>query len=407
MQARGASNTFFNQKIRLFAMKIVIDAVFFQLNEWSGIARYWMNIFDDFDSYCAQNNNLDIFILVRGSSLSLRNKEFKHIKIIPIQYFDPICAFSDYEELGEICKNIQADYFISTYYTLAFDICNIGCCYDFIAETMGWMDSHIWKLKKIYMNSISNCICISESTRKFANFFYPKSTIGGSTILYPSFGDIECSKVSNRDGVSLRNKYQLRFPYISVVGHRGDYKNFSILTSHLESISSPLIPINAGIVLTSGEELDSKTIDLYNKFFRYGIMRISIGSTEMPVFLHNSEILFYPSLHEGFGYPVAEALVQKCGVITTNATSISEITCLAQQNEFIQISGYSGLEALNAIIKAVNSKVQVSDKTSIKIQNTFRFETSCKIMNHIHSITSQKLTNAHFKEVLEIDGILI
>ena len=87
-------------------MKIAIDAVFFQLNEWSGIARYWMNIFNDLDAYCSEHTDLEVFIFVRGNSLSLRNKSFKHLKMIPIHLFDPVCALSDYEELGEICKNI-------------------------------------------------------------------------------------------------------------------------------------------------------------------------------------------------------------------------------------------------------------------------------------------------------------
>lgn len=388
-------------------MRIAIDAIFFQLNEWSGIARYWMNIFNDLDDFCDNRPDLNVYIFVRGESLSLRNKDFKNIKIIPIQFFDPISALSDYEELGEICKSIEADYFISTYYTLALDACNVGCCYDFIAESMGWMNNHIWKLKQIYMHSIENCICISESTRKYANLFYSNSTRMGSKILYPSFGNVECMQVDRLDIITLRNKYGLKYPYISVVGHRGDYKNFDILSSHLKSIKPPLIPVNAGIVVTSGEPLTEEISQLYNSFFRYGIKRILIQSSEMPVFLHDSEVLFYPSLHEGFGYPIAEALVQQCAVITTNSTSISEIICHAKENEFIRISGYSGREALEAIIKAINSKIKVSEETASKIKHAFMYDTSINLLDHINSIKGKRLSKNYFRESLEIDGLLM
>ena len=389
-------------------MKIVIDCVFFQINEWSGITRYWMNIIEDLDNICSSTENLDVYLLVRGKSKSLRTHDFKAINVLPIAYFDPICAFSDYEELGNLCKSLRADFFISTYYTLAFDVANIGISYDYIAESMNWMDNHIWKLKEIYMRSLTNIICISESTKSFASLFYQNLNNKDCDVLYPSLSETECSVVQETNIKELRAKYNLHFPYIAVVGHRGHYKNFGLLTDYLETRHKNQLPLNAGIVVTSGEELSIREEKLYSASFVNGIKRISLSNTEMPVFLSAAETLFYPSLLEGFGYPVVESLIQGTPVITTGSTSISEIIKHTSGDEALIITGYDPKEAFMTLAKSLNQKQEVSEKTVQILKEKFKRNTGNELLeilskeNHINTIVYAD----KFSQCLSLDGII-
>jgi len=350
---------------------IVIDGIFFQLNEWSGIARFWRTLLNDLDRKLEDVESLRIFVLARGSSTTLRGDQFQHIQILPVAYFDPLCALSDYKELSYICRALEADVFISSYYTLAYGVANIGIAYDFIPEAMGWMNNHIWKLKEIYMRSLRHCLSISRSTAYCAELYYPNLTSDNKDIFYPPITKGETRTIAKAEINQLRQSHGLNYPYVAVVGHRYDYKNVNLLMRALETRPSYSSKISLGVVATSGEALTDQEMELFQQHFQFGIRRVELDSTDMPTFLNAAEVLFYPSLLEGFGYPIAEALAQQCPVITTGATSISEILEYAESEDYKLISGHDEKEALLAIIDITNKRQRASATTAARISQAF------------------------------------
>lgn len=350
---------------------IVIDGIFFQLNEWSGIAKYWRTLLREIDQFSPGQDEYRIFLLARGASQSIRNEAYKNIHVLPVAYFDPVCALSDFQELGVICESLGADAFISSYYTLAYGTPNVGMAYDFIPEAMGWMDHHIWKLKEIYMRSLSHCLSISKATSAAASIYYPNLISDNNNIFYPSMAADECLVHGQQAIRSLRIKHNLNYPYAAVIGHRKEYKNVDLLTKALHQRRSDCKPIAMGIVATAGEQLDPAEVELYQRHFQFGLSRLELSKEEMPVFLHAAEALFYPSLLEGFGYPVAEALAQRCPVITTGATSISEILAHSEPGDYQLISGYNPTEALDSLIRLLHRNQRASSRTASSIKTAF------------------------------------
>ena len=51
-----------------------------------------------------------------------------------------------------------------------------------------------------------------------------------------------------------------------------------------------------------------------------------VSASHVPEFYRGAELLVFPSFHEGFGLPVAEAQASACPVVATNAFSIPEVS---------------------------------------------------------------------------------
>ncbi len=387
---------------------IVIDGIFFQLNEWSGIAKYWRTLLSDLDDLATKDRNIRIFLLVRGRSDTLRNTAYNNIHILPIAYFDPVCALSDFRELGQLCRTLGATAFISSYYTLAYGVPNIGMAYDFIPEAMGWMDNHVWKVKEIYMRSLECCFSISKATASAASLYYPNLYSSEADIFYPPMSAAECQPVASESVRELRLRYKLNYPFAAIVGHRGDYKNVELLSAALRNRPAGSRRLALGLVATAGEPLCDDDLQLFAQHFQFGLRRLQLNQDEMPVFLSAAELLFYPSLLEGFGYPVAEALVQGCPVITTGATSIGEILAHAEPDDYQLITGHDRDEALRAIISLLHSRRRVADGTRDRIRNTFCKQEADRFLQRLLSLAAETAPprQPHLEACLSLDGLL-
>ncbi|MBU1356994.1 MAG: glycosyltransferase family 4 protein [Candidatus Edwardsbacteria bacterium] len=55
------------------------------------------------------------------------------------------------------------------------------------------------------------------------------------------------------------------------------------------------------------------------------LVRDNIPGDDLPLYYAASDILAFPSLYEGFGLPVLEAMASGCPVITSNTTSLPEV----------------------------------------------------------------------------------
>ena len=353
---------------------IVIDGIFFQMNEWSGIAKYWKLLLKQLDEYLnsgSADQKTKLYLLARGDSKWLRNHPFQQIKVIPYQYYDPIAALSDYIETGSLCKQLDAKCFISTYYTLAYGVANIGFAYDFIAENLGKIDSYGWKLKELYMKSIRECFSISESTSKDASIFYPNINSRKEMIIYPPLAEEEFGKVPKHQISKMRKQLNINYPYAIVSGHRGGYKNIKLLSEAIKRRPFGSEQICLGIVMTSGEPIEDDEASLYSEHFSHGVKRVEVNNELMRSIFGGAEMLFYPSLLEGFGYPVAEALAAQCPVITTGSTSIPEIIQHAKADEYELISGYDPAEALLSLIRILHKRPKVSSETVSNLKEAF------------------------------------
>lgn len=156
------------------------------------------------------------------------------------------------------------------------------------------------------------------------------------------------------DNQKIKEKYNLPGKFILFLGTVELRKNITGLIKAFEMAQKSL-PANYSLVIAGTKGWDykkiyecacSSSIKEKIKFIGY------VEPNEKPALYSLSHLFVYPSFYEGFGFPVIEAMACGTPVITSNRSSLPEITenaaCLINPNNTASIS--------QGIIKVLNDK---------------------------------------------------
>lgn len=147
-------------------------------------------------------------------------------------------------------------------------------------------------------------------------FTYEKNNI---YVIYPGINE----KISKNEGLgNVLSKYHLNKPFIFTVGKIEPRKNLKrLLIAYNKLIKNQVLP-DLVIAGQKGWEKESELLPLITDRVHF---LGHISDTEL-VSLYQSCLFFiYPSLWEGFGYPVVEAMQYGAPVATSNSSSLAEI----------------------------------------------------------------------------------
>lgn len=198
-------------------------------------------------------------------------------------------------------------------------------------------------LKRIYYKFVLKRACIKSAKILTVSEFSKQRIVKWS-------GIPEAKVIVVGNGVSQEfnaevNKFNPGFPYIFVVGNRKAHKNEARI---LEAFSLSVHPEGVKLIF-SGNASDELLI-LIEKYELTGkvIFLGNIPSDELASCYRGAEMLLFPSLYEGFGLPVIEAMACGTPVITSNTTSLEEIAgdaaCLVNPENIFEIK--SAIEKL-------------------------------------------------------------
>jgi glycosyltransferase involved in cell wall biosynthesis len=186
-----------------------------------------------------------------------------------------------------------------------------------------------WVLRMSLPHSVRKAkkvITISEfSKREIIEFYHPPSEKVAVTYLASSEN---FRPAGNERKKEILKKYGIKSPYILSVSNLQPRKNLERLIKSFVSIlkSDKGFPCDLVIV---GQKLW-----LYNKIFneirrsKYSeriILTDYVPENDLPYLYSFAEVLVYPSIYEGFGLPVLEAMACGCPVITSNLSSLPEV----------------------------------------------------------------------------------
>lgn len=152
----------------------------------------------------------------------------------------------------------------------------------------------------------------------------------------------------------IKNKYNFSSPYILYIGGFSSRKNAKDLITAFNNIfrdlNEPHTLLLGGSIKDEGLKLVeyAKTLSFNNNIVFTGF----IEDDFLPTLYNGAELFVYPSLYEGFGLPPLEAMSCMTPVITTNVTSIPEVT----KDSCILIDPNNINALQNMILKLLNNK---------------------------------------------------
>lgn len=293
--------------------RVLVDGVFFQVNN-TGIARVWRSVL----ALLAASGRFEILFLDRGRAPRIEGVEYIPF---PKNLFAQTAA--DSLLIQQVCDHHKVDVFTSTYYTSPVSTPMLLMVYDMIPELFGFdLSQRAWMEKAVAISFAQRYLCISHNTRGDLLTFYPEIppeqvVVAHCGVDTQVFFQREASQIA-----AFKRRYDLGRPYFLFVGSRvqhNGYKNSRLFFDALRGMSGDQFD-----VFCVGGEPEIEADILASLPGGVRCRRVELSDEELSLAYGGALALVYPSLYEGFGMPVIEAMASGCPVITTRHGSLAE-----------------------------------------------------------------------------------
>lgn len=303
-------------------MRVLYDYEIFMIQKYGGISRYFYEIIlrliekDDINIslYMGFHINKHTLEQFKDKYDKFFGKRIRHIpktKLLLRKLHKPL--FKRFEKINEY------DIFHQTYYgdyEKRDGTKKIITVHDFTHEALPEYFSKIDNTIKAKEKAIKNAdgiICISNTTKKDLLKHYHiseekiKVIYHGNSLLY-----------------DITEPPLIKNPYLLYVGDRRAYKNFAFLLTAFSN--SGLAKKDYKIICFGGggfSNYERKIISDYK--LNDAVYQIEGSDRDLANAYKNASVFVYPSLYEGFGIPLLEAMHYGCPVVASDASCFPEI----------------------------------------------------------------------------------
>ncbi|HEY1056105.1 MAG TPA: glycosyltransferase family 1 protein [Emticicia sp.] len=289
-------------------MRIYFDDLVFSLQKIGGISVYWSSFLEKVD----QSEKNEVCLIKVGESNNILSG-FKWAKSVESDLKIPINLLRILPLLKSLApKSI----FHSSYLRVSLQrgVCNVVTVHDLAAEDR--MINGIRRYLKLWLQSFSikkadGIICVSESTKRNLLSHYPNLKPNRIKTIYHG-----CSS----QFFPFTTKHTTNQKTLLFVGGRGVYKNFSACIEVMKILRDyHLIMIGGGKLSLS--EKNHLNILFPKRYTHYE----QLDTVSLNVCYNKAHCLFYPTIYEGFGLPILEAMNAGCPIVSSDIPAIREV----------------------------------------------------------------------------------
>ena len=197
--------------------------------------------------------------------------------------------------------------------------------FDHFPEYYPGVDRKFYDLKSKFAVRNSDLIfAASEATKNDIIKFYHISP-AKIRVIYQSCDDLFYTRVGEEEIMQHMNTYALPSEFILYVGSINERKNLlNVCKAYLLIPKEKRVPV---VVVGNGKEYSEK-VKLFiheNNLAGSFIFLENVPTEHLPALYQKAISFIYPSLYEGFGIPVLEAMVSGCPVMTSGVSSLPEV----------------------------------------------------------------------------------
>jgi len=302
-------------------VKVIYDHDFFSNFPYSGISRYFWELIAGFRGYEDIRPSLFLGFHANAYDWAAVGKDcyrYFGIRRPKVRYTRRIFETVNDASFPLFAKWVGPDIYHQTYcidYLPDFRGKKIVTAYDMTYEKFPKLfpSDRFSLAKEKSIRNADSVIAISESTRRDVIQFFnlPESKVStihlGNSLTLPAAGPRLIPE-----------------PYILFVGQRVPHKNFGALLSAYAA--SARVHGHFKLVCFGGRPFSKEESELIQKHDLNGkLIQVSGPDEALSRIYRDAELLVYPSLYEGFGLPVVEAMGQGCPALLSNASSLPEV----------------------------------------------------------------------------------
>lgn len=292
---------------------IVVDGCVFQESP-EGIARVWSSVLDEWSATGFASN---VTLLDRAGTAP-RLPGYAYRDLPRVRERD---SASQRELLQAVCTTEAADLFVSTLYTTPLCTPTALLLHDFTPEALGWdLSLPMWRERAGAISYASAYACISNSTASDLARFYPHEAEKPRSVAYlavdPTFAPAHEGAVE-----ALRAELDLTERYYLFMGLRDDHKNAVLV---LDTLASWEGDTGFAVLFVGGSPVAESVLAERAGAVSVRVAR-RLSEAELRAAYTGATALLYPSLYEGFGLPVLEAMACDCPVICSDRGSLPEV----------------------------------------------------------------------------------
>jgi glycosyltransferase involved in cell wall biosynthesis len=185
-------------------------------------------------------------------------------------------------------------------------------------EFSGWRRAAAGLLLESAVRGATSVVTVSKSTRDDLVERYPDTADKIRVVLNgvsPKFGACQSS-----------DPIVPRAPYLLCVGNRKPHKNLTVAVRVLAELSEEYPDLQLVVVGRTFSEWSRVLETAATLGVRARIIELEgVSDSELAALYNHCQALLFPSLYEGFGFPVLEAMAAGAPVIATNRASVPEL----------------------------------------------------------------------------------